>query len=130
LAGVVVGAVVAFTIWLGGAGGRWEQIQRWLARVGCATVGALPLLMLLGAYNHYFFGKPWRFGYSAALGPATSLGFHQDPWGNWYGPLQALGYTSSDLVALNLSLLESPVPVVLIAGLFLALARQLTPGER
>lgn len=130
LAGVVVGAVVAFTIWLGGAGGRWEQIQRWLARVGCATVGALPLLLLLGAYNHYFFGKPWRFGYSAALGPATSLGFHQDPWGNWYGPLQALGYTSSDLVALNLNLLESPVPVVLIAGLFLALARQLTPGER
>lgn len=130
LAGVVVGAVVAFAVWWDGGGARLSQPGRWLARVAWATAGASPFLILLGAYNNHFFGRPWRFGYSAALGPATALGFHQDPWGNWYGPLQALGYTSADLVALNLNLLESPVPVVLLAGLFLLFARKLSTGER
>jgi hypothetical protein len=130
LAGLVVGTVVAFTIWWGAGEARQVGPCRWLARVGWSTVGAMPFLVLLGAYNRYFFGSPLRFGYSAALGPATALGFRQDPWGNSYGPLQALGYTSADLVALNLNLLETTVPVVVVAGLFLLFARRLSAGER
>ncbi|HEY8519108.1 MAG TPA: hypothetical protein VIN61_03435, partial [Gammaproteobacteria bacterium] len=65
-----------------------------------------------------------------ALGPAARPGFHRDPWGNVYGPIEALAYTSSDLVALSLNLLETPLPVVALVGAYLLCAPRLSEGER
>lgn len=101
-----------------------------LRRVGLAVVGGAPFLAALMAYNAHFFGSPFDLGYVAAWGPEHGLGFHSDPWGNAYTPLAALGYTSADLTTLNLSLFETPLPVVTLAGLWLVLARRLGPGER
>ena len=70
------------------------------------------------------------FGYNATWGPSHGLGFHRDPWGNDYGPIEALLYTSADLSALNASLLETLLPLLTLTGLFLIVARTLTRGER
>jgi hypothetical protein len=70
-----------------------------------------------------------RFGYVASQGPLVGLGFHRDPTGHFYGPLQALGYTSIDLLTLSLYLFETPIPAVLLVGLFFVFARRLSWGE-
>ncbi|HSJ08024.1 MAG TPA: glycosyltransferase family 39 protein [Longimicrobiales bacterium] len=101
------------------------------ARITLLTVaGAAPFAALLMAYNRHFFGGPFTFGYEVALGPQMRLGLHRDPWGNMYGLREAIGYTSSDLMALGLNLMETPLPAVLVIGLFLLLVRRLEPGER
>lgn len=101
-----------------------------LSRVGWMALGAAPVLAGLALYNHSLFGSALRFGYEAALGPAAGLGFGVDPWGNVYGPLQALGYVSAELGALSLNLLETPFPLVALIGVWLVLARRLESGER
>lgn len=106
------------------------SLKRAASAAGAATMGALPFVAALSWYNARFFGSPFRFGYAAAQGPAMDLGFHRDPWGNMYGVAEAVGFTSSDLTALSLHLLGSPIPVVAIAGLFLLAAPKLTVGER
>lgn len=105
-------------------------IRRFLALHARTLAGALPLLLAFFAYNTHFFGGPLRMGYEAALGPDMSLGFHRDPWGNMYGLLQAIGYTSADLISLNVSLLESPIPAVAVIALFLVLAPRIDAGAR
>lgn len=104
---------------------------RRLAAVTLATgAGALPFVLALAAYNTHFFGSPSRFGYELALGPNMRLGFVQDPWGNLYGLREAVGYTSSDLLMLGVGMFESPLPALLVIGLFLVVCRRLAPGER
>ncbi len=44
--------------------------------------------------------------------------------------MEALGYTSADLLALGRDLLGTPLPAVAIVGLFLIVAPRLTGGER
>jgi hypothetical protein len=101
-----------------------------LARVTAfVTLGALPFAAALLLYNTYFFGSPFVFGYELALGPRTGLGFGQDPWGNLYGLREAVAYTSADLMALGTHLLETPLPAVLVVGLFLVLS-PVTAGVR
>ncbi len=100
------------------------------SRVGWMALGAAPVLAGLALYNHYLFGSALRFGYEAALGPAAGLGFGTDPWGNAYGPVQAMGYVSAELGALSLNLLETPLPLVALIGVWLVLARRLEPGDR
>lgn len=102
----------------------------WLRASLLACMGAFPFVAALAAYNSMFFGSALRFGYTAAWGDATGLGFHRDSWGNMYGPAEAIGFTSSDLTSLSLHLLGTPIPVVLVVGLFLVLARTLTAGQR
>lgn len=128
LAAVVTASVIA-VIFAGSTPRSPFPVGAWLRAVFAATIGALPFLAALGAYNARFFGSPLRFGYPAAWGPASGLGFHRDPWGNAYGLVDAIGFTSSDLTALSLHLLGTPIPVVLVAGLFLLAARKLTRGE-
>ena len=130
LAGVVIGVVVALGVWLTGGESGQLEVRGVARRVAGALAGGAPFLAALALYNAHFFGSPFRFGYDAALGPAIRLGFHRDPWGNLYGPVQALAYTSSDLVALSLNLLEAPIPVVALAGAYLLFARRLSAGER
>lgn len=130
LSGLVFGAVVAFGAWAVRDGRGGFAVSPWLRRVGLATFGAAPLVLALAAYNHHFFGSAFRFGYSISHGETTSLGFHRDPWGNSYGPIEAIAYTSTDLLALSLNLLETPVPVVVVVGAFLMSSRRLASGER
>lgn len=124
LTAVVMGALVV---------GWWlARRQGWprLRLVAAALLAALPLLLLLAWYNRHFFGSPFRFGYTAALGPDGGLGFGLDPWGNRYGLRAAAGYTAAELIALNQSLLESPLPVVSLVALALLLLPRLERGTR
>jgi Dolichyl-phosphate-mannose-protein mannosyltransferase len=130
LTGIVAAAIVA-VVWLAYDmldSGR--RIVGFLRRSLAATVGISPVLAAVGAYNQFFFGRPFTFGYLASTGPLVEPGFHRDPTGAFYGPVQALAYTSSDLVTLSLYLLETPIPAVLVAGLFLVLSRRFSVGER
>jgi hypothetical protein len=129
LAAIVAGVLVLAT-WIVVSGGRRTEVSRWLRLCTSAAIGAMPFLVVVGAYNNHFFGNPLRFGYVAAQGPDVGLGFHNDPYGHYYGIAQALEYTSSDLGTLGLYLLETPIPAVLVAGLFLALRRRFSPGEQ
>jgi len=129
LAAIVAGVLV-LAIWIVTRGRRRTEIGGWIRLSISAAIGALPLLLAVGAYNNHFFGSPLRFGYVVAQGPLTGLGFHQDPYGHHYGIAEALQYTSSDLGTLSLYLLETPLPVVLIVGLFLAFRRRFSPGEQ
>lgn len=126
----VVTALVVTVIFAGPSPFRALPTRAWVRSTFAAIVGGLPFLAALGAYNARFFGSPLHFGYPAAWGPASGLGFHRDPWGNAYGIVDAIGFTSSDLTALSLHLLGTPIPVVLVAGLYLLAARKLTQGER
>jgi hypothetical protein len=125
----MVAALLVAAVWVTRTSDQWQKVLLRLLRDSAfAVVGIAPILAALGAYNQHFFGNPLRFGYLAAQGPLILPGFHQNPVGEAYGPLQALAYTSSDLIALSLYLLETPIPVVVIVGLFLLLARRLSAG--
>lgn len=113
-----------------GTGGSGGGADWWWRRLAAATAGAVPLLLLVAAYNAHFFGHPLRFGYLAAAGPSAGIGFHVDPWGVPFGPIRAIGLTAADLTAMGTDLLRTPVPVTLLAGGYLLLARRLSPGGR
>lgn len=104
-------------------------MQGKLRRIAVALASALPLFVLVGLYNARFFGQATRFGYTAALGPHAGLGFGIDPWGNRFGLIDALAYTSAELAALNVFLLETPLPLVLFVGLFFARSQLCTPPQ-
>lgn len=103
---------------------------RWLRMLGLASLGALPGVLLQLAYNARYFGGPTTFGYDAALGPATGLGFGKDPWGNMYGLQEALGWISAEFVMLGAHLLEAPISAMLVIGAYLLLARRTDAGTR
>lgn len=127
----VVAALLVALIWLAAPSKRLvEALVRSLRLTLGAVIGIAPLFAGVAIYNRHFFGSPFRFGYAALVGPLTAPGFHRDPSGHAYGPLQALGYTSSDLVTLSLYLLETPIPVVGVIALFLLFAPELSRGTR
>jgi hypothetical protein len=131
LSAVAMGAAIFLLVpFTAAAVSAADRLVRFL-RIGSLTaIGAAPFTLLLLAYNRHFFGSPFAFGYEIALGPQMRLGFHQDPWGNTYGLQEAVAYTSADVLSLGLNLLETPLSVVLVIGLFLLVARRLTAGER
>jgi hypothetical protein len=130
LSALVLGSVVTVGVWATGLARHERPLRYLVIRLAAALVGALPPGLAVAAYNAHFFGSPFRFGYIAYFGPNHGLGFHPDPLGNPFGPLEGLAYTSSDLAALGYSLLRTPVSVVLVAGVFLALTRRLSEGAR
>ena len=118
--------IAAGAVFLVGVPLLWPGSWRRGLRVGLGgLLGAAPLLAAWLAYNQHFFGAPFTSGYRVTLGPAMSLGFHRDPWGNWYGPIEALAYTSADLIALSLNLFETTLPAVPMIALFLLGAQRL-----
>jgi len=129
LLGIFLGVAFPVAFWVAESvrakGGGWL-----LRRLGLAFTGGLPFALGLGLYNRHFFGQANRFGYSPAYGPAHGLGFHTDPWGNLYSPLEALGFTAVDLTGLGTYLLETPVPATTLVGLFLLLRPRLPRGGR
>lgn len=129
LAAVVAGIMV-LAIWIVVHRERGMKMTGWVRLCIAAAIGSVPFLVGVGVYNNHFFGSPFRFGYVAAQGPMVGLGFHEDPFGHFYGPVEALAYTSSDLVALSLYLLETPIPAVILVGLFLMFRRRLSTGEQ
>ena len=139
--GLALGALLATrpltAIVLGGLlAGAWLATRRAggaipvRVAVGATALGATVPVLLLMLYNARFFGSPFRFGYSAAFGPSVELGFGVDPWNNTYGIREAIGYTSADLTALNLFLLEVPLPIVGLIALYLLLAPRLAGPVR
>lgn len=126
----IVAGMTVLAIWIVVRAGRRTEINGWVRLCIGAFIGAVPFLVAVGAYNNHFFGSAFRFGYVAAYGPLVGLGFHQDPFGHFYSPANALAFTSSDLVALSLYLLETPMPAVIVVGLFLILGRNVSAGEQ
>ena len=132
--GLVLGAALPAALWLPGLRRGTDFLgptdaspappkAGWLLRrVGSAVAGGLPLAMGFLLWNRVLYGDVLRLGYTAAFGDAHGLGFHADPWGNHYGPLEALAYTASDLSTLGTHLLESPLSPVLLVGAALVLA--------
>lgn len=129
LSALVMIAAVGAVAW-GLPAWRQRRFGRFVRLVGAAFAGALPVTALQLWHNAYWFGAPLRFGYIAAYGPSHELGFGQDPWGNRYGLIEAIGYTSSDLTLLSGALFETTLPLVAIVGLFLLFARRIGDGER
>jgi hypothetical protein len=126
--GIALGAALCAGLWIAAAwpprtGGAWlgRRVALWIA-------AGVPPAVAMAAYNARFFGAPARLGYEAAFGPAHGLGLHRDPWGNAYGPLEALAFTGFDLMTLGAQLLETPVSVVGLVGLWLMLAGTLPRG--
>ena len=118
--GLVLSAALLVAVWGPEAarrGGRWAAV-----RAGALAVGGIPFALFLLGWNRALFGGPFTLGYAAAFGPAHGLGFHPDPWGNAYGPLEALAYTGADLVLLGSSLLETPWPALAVVGAGLLVA--------
>ena len=132
--GLALGLAFSVGVWAAAAFGarppeeRAAHLARLVPRLAGATLGGLPIAIAWGAYNLRFFGHPLRLGYTASFGASHGLGFHTDPWGAVYGPLEALGYTSSDLLALGFHLLETPLSVVPAIAAYLILARRLPRG--
>ena len=94
------------------------------AVLAAMLVSTIPFVFAVAYYNNHFFGSPWQFGYNAALGPNAGLGFGIDPWGNQYGPLEALAYTAAELTSLSLYLFETPLPIVSLIGLYFATGKR------
>ncbi len=99
-------------------------------RLGWFVLGGAPFVLGVALWNAHLFGGPATWGYTAALGPAAGPGFGIDPWGNVYGPAQALAYTSAELTALSVFLFEAPLPVVGLIGLAILIAPRMAAGER
>ncbi len=125
--GLVV--AVAFPAFLWAAEGWRKRGWGWTAvRFGGAVIGGLPMAAGLALHNARLFGSPLTLGFSLAYGPPHDLGFHRDPWGNLYGPVEALGYSAANLLTLGVYLLETALPALALVGAFLLLARRLPRG--
>jgi hypothetical protein len=78
--------------------------------------GAIPIAFLLYV-NSQQTGHALLFGYDALNGASHRPGFHQDPTGVLFTPMQGIHHISSYLLLLNASLFGGPIPsVVLIVG--------------
>jgi hypothetical protein len=130
LVAVTLGFVATVVVWAQEPERSAFTAREWMWRLAGAACGAAPFVIAVLAYNARLFGSPWRFGYIAAAGSAQGLGFHLDPWGNPYGLPEALGYTSADLLGLSLDLLQTPLPAVVVVGIFLLRADRLRLGTR
>jgi hypothetical protein len=105
---------------LGVVAAVYAAIQKRPLALLVALLAAAPLVGAVAWYNDYFFGSPTRFGYTIALGPNAGLGFGVDPWGNRYGIVEALAYTTAELTSLSLFLFETPLPLVFLVGVYFA----------
>ena len=82
--------------------------------------GALPVALLLYV-NAQQTGHPFLFAYDALNGAGHRPGFHRDPTGVDFTPIQGIHHISSYLLLLNASLFRGPIPSVVLIVLALAL---------
>ncbi|MBI3983341.1 MAG: hypothetical protein HY337_10540 [Gemmatimonadetes bacterium] len=130
LVAVVLGFFATVIVWVGAPARARFDWREWTKRLAAAAGGAAPLGLAVMAYNARLFGSPFRFGYEAVAGPAHGLGLHTDPFGSPYGLREAVGYTSADLLGLSLDLLQTPLPALVLIGLYLMRAPRLDRGTR
>lgn len=130
LVGAVLGVVATAGVWALTPGPGLSRSRAWSERVVGALLGSLPIAALIAAYNTRTFGSATRFGWVVASGPSQAPGFHADPWGSPYGPLEALAFTAQDLVGLGLDLLQTPLPLVVLVAIHLFRADRLAAGTR
>ncbi len=124
LTGLVLGTLFTLGVWAPAAL-RPARGLAWIATRSAATVaGGAPIAVLLGWYNQRLFGSPTTLGYVAAFGERHGLGFHQDPWGYPYGALEALAFTSADLVTAGVQLMETPFPLTLLLAAYFLVGRR------
>jgi hypothetical protein len=90
--------------------------------------GALPVAFLLYV-NAQQTGSPFLFGYDALNGASHRPGFHRDPTGVDFTPIQGIHHVSSYLLLLNASLFGGPIPSVLLIATALALATRATEWD-
>jgi len=128
LTGLVLGTVFTVGVWLPAALGEGKGTRWLLDRIWGTVAGGAPIAVLLGAYNKALFGDVRALGYLAAYGDRHRLGFHMDPWGYPYGISEALGFTSTDVLSAGVQLLETPVPITALIGLYLLTGRPLPRG--
>lgn len=87
------------------------------------AAGAVPVALLLIA-NWRTTGHPLEFGYEVLWGSNHSVGLHDDPVGNphtaWRAMLLGIKYAAQ----LNWIVTQWPLPILLIVGVGLLLARQ------
>jgi len=96
---------------------------RWKAMAATAlggVAGSLPTLW----YNARTTGSWREFGYTVLWGPQHSLGFHPVPWGIPLTATRAVARSGMDLHQLNVYLLDSTVPVLLILAIGLVAGRR------
>jgi len=122
-AGAATGAAVTSRPWVGLACSVtllavlwWSERRRIGSRLLALCAGGVPFALLLLWWNQSLFGGALTLGYSATFGPAHGLGFHVDPWGNFYGAREGLAYTGADLMQLGAHLFETPLPAVALVG--------------
>jgi hypothetical protein len=82
--------------------------------------GLIPVALLLWV-NWRTTGQPLLFGYDALNGPEHRPGFHMDPRLREHTPMRGLYLASSYLMRINVSVLESPLPVLAFVTAALAL---------
>jgi len=129
LIGLVLGIAFTAGLWLPTAIRSGHEGMAWMAkRAGATVLGGAPVALLLAWYTQRLFGAPFRLGYLAAFGDRHRLGFHMDPWGYEYGPAEALAFTSSDMLAAGIQLLETPFPVTAAVGLWLLMGARTSRG--
>jgi len=134
--GLVLGCIAGLGAWapnlLSRVEGSWDAARvGWFARRALGTlVGGAPFAAFFAWYNARLFGGPLRLGYLEAFGESHRLGFHPDPWGYEYSIMDALGFTSSDLLSFGLQLLETPIPLGAVIGVWLLTTPALPRGGR
>ncbi len=99
-----------------------DSDRRWSLAAQCVA-GAVPVAVLLWA-NTATTGHPLLFGYDALNGPGHRPGFHVDPLGAAFGPVDGLRITSGYLMRLNRYLFEWPLPGVLVIATGLVAMRR------
>jgi hypothetical protein len=128
LVGVVLGFFATVVVWASAPDVGRLSPRDAMGRLVPAACGAAPFVIGLMRYNAKLFGSPFRFGYVAVAGSAHGLGLHTDPFGSVYGLGQAIGYTAADLLGMSLDLLQTPLPIVVLIGLYLMLVPKLGRG--
>lgn len=90
--------------------------------------GAMPLAALF-YINAQTTGHALFFGYDALNAPTHRPGFHVDPMGVDFTPVQGIHHVSSYLLLLNASLLGGPIPSVLLMVAALAFLPRATKWD-
>jgi len=117
LVGVVVGVFQLFEV---RGQPRRRRSLAWEILAGAAFA------VLLLVVNWRTTGRPLLFAYDALNGAAHRPGFHVDPLGLPFTPLDGLHHASTYLLRLNVSLLNGPLPGMLLVVLPMFLLRSAT----
>ena len=96
--------------------------SRRITSVGLAAIGGVAAAVVYAAYNALTTGDPMVPGYLSLWGAAHGVGFHLSPWGELHTPLVGVYNEIVDLSLMSTFFLEWPVPALLPAGIYLALA--------